>query len=346
MNASYEDSLMYDRLAFAASGAGTSYGNGRAKSLLLRATLFSIAAMMAALTALPTKADVIYGTSNGNIVSYNTQTQATTTISTDLNTQSYGIAYSPTNGDLYVVERDLPNNPGSQKIEIFSTSGADLGTFASGMPYNGLSAGLTFDKSGNLYASISNAGSGAIEEFFAGGGSAFLPASLGTLSFPNQMTVDSSNNLFVSDIGNNNVYEYGPARTSPSLFTHQSVGVGGVAADPAGNVYLSTDSNFNILKYGPSGSLLGNPFSNVGSYGLVYSPGTNSIFGAEPPDLNQYNIANGNPATNWSQVSGQFPGTEYVTVQPVPEPASGVLISLAALGLLCVARVKGRVRRA
>ena len=150
------------------------------------------------------------------------------------------------------------------------------------------------------------------------------------------MNVDNSNNLFVTDIGNYKVYEYGPTRATQTVFAIQNpAGVGGVAADAAGNVYLSTDSSFNIYRYAPGGGApTGNPYSNVGGDGLVYSPGTNSLFAASAPSLIQYNLGNSDPSTNWSTVSGGFPGTEYLTVQPVPEPASGVLLSLGAL-LLC-----------
>jgi len=328
---------MNRELAFSASSAATSYGTGRAKLSLARATLLSTAAMMAALTALPTKADVVYGTSNSNIVSYNTQTQVTTTIPTNFY-QPYGIAYSPVNGDLYIVDR-IPN-VNFQKIEMYSTSGTDLGTFAAGMPYNGLSAGLTFDRSGNLYASFSNAGSGAIEEFFSGGGSTYLP---GSYVFPNQMSVDGSNNLFVADIGNNNVYEYGPPRAVPVLFEHQGSGVAGVAADATGHVYISTGVNFGTIQYAAGGGApTASPYTIAGSYGTVYDPGTNSLFGAGPPNLYQIDPTNGNPNTNYNAVSGAFPGTVYLTVQVVPEPST---LMLAALGLVGVAAWRWRRRK-
>ena len=233
----------------------------------------------------------------------------------------YGVAYNSNNGDLYVVDTNPANS--SEKIEIYSTSGADLGTFASGLVFNTLTGGLTFDNSEPVRGDW---------DWHRG-----VPIGRGhrllawALQFPAQLNVDNSNNLFVTDIGNDNVYEYGPTRATQTVFAIQA-GVGGVAADAAGNVYLSTDSPFNIYSYAPgSEAPTGNPYSNVGAFGLVYSPGTNSLFGADAPSLNQYNLANSNPSTNWSQVSGGFPGTEYLTVQAVPEPASGVLLSLGAL---------------
>ena len=70
------------------------------------------------------------------------------------------------------------------------------------------------------------------------------------------------------------------------------------------------------------GAPTANPFSNQGGYGIVFDPGTNSLITVNPPGLFQINLANGNPGKNSSQV---FNGTEYLTVQVVPEPSAYIL---------------------
>jgi hypothetical protein len=184
--------------------------------------------------------------------------------------------------------------------------------------------------SGNLYASVSNAGTGGVVEYFAAGGSANLP---GTSAFPNQMAVDAPNNLFVTDVGNKNVYEYGPARGAPTLFVNQATGASGVAADAAGNVYVTNGGNSGTSQYAPNGTLLAAVYTTPGSAGIVYSPQANLLFGASAPFLYQIDPTNANPATNFSLVSSSFAGTVYLTVQAVPEPGSVVLAAsgLAAL---------------
>ena len=86
-------------------------------------TICVVAIIAAAQLCSPARADIIYGTSNSNIVSYNTKTLATTTTPTNLN-QPYGIAYGP-DGNLYIVDR-IPN-VNLQKVEKYSTGGSGRG---------------------------------------------------------------------------------------------------------------------------------------------------------------------------------------------------------------------------
>jgi hypothetical protein len=94
------------------------------------------------------------------------------------------------------------------------------------------------------------------------------------------------------------------------------------------------NSNSPTIQYPAAGGApTANPFSNQGGYGIVFDPGTNSLFTVSPPGLYRIDLANGNPSTNSSLVSSVFNGTEYLTVHVVPEPGSLVLLSLGA-GLL------------
>ncbi len=105
----------------------------------------------------------------------------------------------------------------------------------------------------------------------------------------------------------------------------------GAAADESGFIYAMMNSNSQTIQYPAAGGApTANPFSNQGGYGIVFDPGTNSLITVNPPGLFQINLANGNPGTNSSQV---FNGTEYLTVQVVPEPSAYILLSLGA-GLL------------
>jgi hypothetical protein len=121
-----KESHVHYQFAFRASQALALPENRRPKRSPSPTMMLAVAVLAATLTAVPAAADVIYGTSgtSSNIYAYNTQTQTTSTISTDLNSP-YGIAYNPNNGNLYVV--DTNPSESTEKIEIYSTSGTDLG---------------------------------------------------------------------------------------------------------------------------------------------------------------------------------------------------------------------------
>jgi hypothetical protein len=192
-------------------------------------------ALGAILAAAPARADIIYGTSGSNIVAYNTQTHATTTTpGANLYFQSYGIAYGP-DGNLYIVDR-IPNQ-NLEKIEIYSTNGADLGTFANNLPYPPTGGDVVFDHSGNLYLTTTSSGNGVVEKFPAGGGA---PIVLGGGSIPYQLAEDNLNNLYVTDF-NNSIYEFHNGNGPPVVLAFQTAG--GVAADNSGFIYATMDSN-------------------------------------------------------------------------------------------------------
>jgi hypothetical protein len=297
----------------------------RRHSFIRRIALAAIAAG-AILIAAPAWADVIYGTSGSNIVAYNTQTHATTTTpGANLYFQSYGIAYGP-DGNLYIVDR-IPNQ-NLEKIEIYSTGGADLGTFANNLPYGSLGNDVVFDHAGNLYLTTTSSGNGEVEKFPVGGGAPIL---LGGGSIPYQLAVDNLNNIYVTDF-NNSIYEFHNGSGPPVILAFQNAG--GVAADNSGFIYATMNSNSQTIQYPAAGGApTANPFSNQGGYGIVFDPGTNSLFTVSPPGLYQIDLANGNPSTNSAHVSSVFNGTEFLTVQVVPEPTSLTLLSLGA-GLL------------
>jgi hypothetical protein len=107
-------------------------------------------------------------------------------------------------GDVFVA------NYGSSTIEEYSSTGADLGTFASGVldPF-----GLAFDSSGNLYVS---AGFGNIYKITPGGQKTMF-ASTGESSGPGGLAFDSSGNLYVAVADAGTIEKFTPGGQS-SIF--------------------------------------------------------------------------------------------------------------------------------
>lgn len=132
---------------------------------------------------------------------------------------------------------------------------------------------FAFDSSGNLYVvddlyNCKLAGTcgtrpatiGAVLEFTAGSsGATYLP--LTGLDFPYGIAIDSSNDLFVSNVGSNDVVEYAPNSTSPKLTIASGVCI------PVG-LALNSASELFVLNNGAS------PNGDV----TIYQPGATTPF--------------------------------------------------------------------
>ncbi len=160
------------------------------------------------------------------------------------------------NGNLFVSTND-------NKIEKFSPTGADLGTFAStGL---NLPMALAFDSAGNLYAA--NFALSTVEKF--------SPAGIGTVFAhvirPTGLAFDRSGNLYVSNFGNA-VEVFSP--TGAALGTFADSGLNnpeGLAFDSLGNLYAANNGADTVEKFSPAGVDLGFVAQQIsGPVGLAF----------------------------------------------------------------------------
>jgi len=165
-------------------------------------------------------------------------------------------------------------------IESYSTTGQDVGTFAS----SGLSnpSGMVFNSSGSCF--VSNYGSGNIEEFSPNGvGTNFLSGFLD----PNGLAIDQSNNLYVESItgspNGNEITRITPSGAASNLATVLGRQFFGIAVDNNDEIYASllpSSGSSVIDEFSPTGVL--NKVITTGGefYGLAIGSNGN-LYGAD-----------------------------------------------------------------
>lgn len=147
----------------------------------------------------------------------------------------------------------------------------------------GLVYGLATDASRNLYFTdpvnrrVRRVTAGGLLTTFAGNGTAAItgqglsgPATSAELNLPYGLAVDSSNNVYISDIGTYTIFKVDGQKGTITTFagngSPRSSGDGGpatsaglfpyaIAFDPAGNLYLSDTVNQNIRKILANGNI-------------------------------------------------------------------------------------------
>jgi sugar lactone lactonase YvrE len=205
-----------------------------------------------------------------------------------------GGAAVDSSGNVYVA--DSGNNtirkitPAGVTITIAGTAG--LSGSADGLGTNALfnhPAGLAVDGSGNVYvADFGNSTirritpAGSVITFAGAAGQAGNVNATGTNALFNQpegVAVDSSNNVYVADYGNNIIRKITPAAvvTTFAGTANSFYQPGGVAVDGAGNVYVADTANNVIRKITPAGAvtiLAG----TTNSFGSLDGPEANALF--------------------------------------------------------------------
>jgi sugar lactone lactonase YvrE len=163
---------------------------------------------------------------------------------------------APTSAQVYYV-----SYANSNRVEEFSSSGVDLGIFASGVTGP---QGLAFDTTGNLYVAESK----LIEKFSPTG------TDLGQVVVadnPEGLAFDSSGYLYVAmvGIGNgdpeaNSVHRITPGGVDLWTFVNTGIQPWGLLFDSGGNLFVSETAMNTVQRFSPKGTVL--PFAAAPSY--------------------------------------------------------------------------------
>ena len=182
------------------------------------------------------RADNLFVSDYGNHTVVKIDSSGVGTVFISSITNPAGLAFDSL-GNLYVA------NANSNLIEKFSSTGTDLGVFASTGMNN--PAAMVFDGSGNLY--VANRAINTVEKFSSAGTDlgVFADASDG-LSIPTGLAFDASGKLYVSTTGSGpSIHVFTGAHTG-SLYASTSDGLSqpvGMAFDSSGNLYVANNNS-------------------------------------------------------------------------------------------------------
>ena len=203
-----------------------------------------------------------------------------------------------------------------------------------------MSTFLAFDARDNLYATyLEGYGSYSIHKFSPTG------ADLGTIDNSGKplgfLACDSQGNLYVTDYTNKAIHKYDP--TGADLGTFVSTGLDvpdNLAFDSHDNLFVNTGP---IRKFDPTGLDLGTIIvGNSPALDFAFDSG-GSLYVAKYSSVNSGRIEKYGPdgADLGTFASIGTAGLVYIAFAPVPEPSSGVLISVGSvLGALMLWRTR------
>lgn len=159
------------------------------------------------------------------------------------------------NGDVFIA------NHGSNTIRHYSSTGTDLGIFAStGL---NLPTGIAFDQHGRLV--VCNYGDGSLS-FYSSAGQLLTRVATGLLN-PIALALDRHDNIYVStpNIGvNSGIFRFSPEGNQKSLFaTGIDLDPRGLAFDQAGNLYVANQFGNSVRRYDTQGIVL-DTFAHTG----------------------------------------------------------------------------------
>jgi streptogramin lyase len=173
-------------------------------------------------------------------------------------------------------------NQAGGTIEQFSTSGADLGSFKSGLIGPSY---LAVDRAGDLY--VSNfAGGFSVQEYSPQGA---LLLTIPTPYSPGGLAVTAAGNILVGDYFGGNVHQYSSTGKDLGIFSNPGLDRSySLALDSQGNLYVSDQFGGVVRRISPTGVDEGNFLSNVpGVTGITFDSQGNlyaAFIGGVSPD--------------------------------------------------------------
>jgi len=234
-----------------------------------------------------------------------------------------GLAFDHT-GDLYVA------NHGNNTIHRYSSTGADLGVFATtglNMP-----TGVAFDNQGRLV--VCNYGDGSLN-IYSATGSLLSHVSTGVLN-PIALAVDCHDNIFIStpNIGaNTGVFRFAPDGGQRTLFaTGIDLDPRGLAFDQAGNLYVANQHGNTVQRFSSDGISLGT-FASTGlrdPFALAFdASGDLYISNQSGGTIRRYSPS-GEDLGIFATVSTPLANPVGLVFLPVPEPMPLSILLLGA----------------
>lgn len=273
-----------------------------------------------------------------------------------------GIAFGP-DGNLYIA--DAGSSTAAAVWRFNPVTAALTALVAPGAGGLGSPTVLAFDSSGNIFV----AGSSGVFEYDSNGNllgaGALIPSGVGGLVSPDGLAFDSSGNLYMTDAGN------GPGTVSGQVLEYTSGGVlvqtinapGANGLDSAtalafekGNLFVANATagigSGSVLEYDPSGNFSGTFAMGLTAPTALAIDSLGNLFvtdaGAATNVVYEYD-GGGNPLGTFIPVgSGGLvspAGLAFTPAsEPVPEPSTLVLFSMAVAGLALSHR-RSRVRK-
>ena len=271
------------------------------------------------------RADTIYAINAGlsSIVKFDSQTGQS------LGTFASGL-YLPdsiavdNSGNVYVA------TGGNDTIEKYSSSGTDLGVFASGFAVST----LTFGSDGNLYAASGY--NGTVERFSPTGECLGILASGLGLAYPSSSSFDSSGTFYIANNATKSIIAVQSTGIASAFVTSSLMPIG-LAFAANGNLFASYPFAGIIEEYSPAGVDLGVFASGLDDpWGLAFDSNGNLLAASYSENGGIYEFDSTGALINTLSGSGFFDPT-YLAAQAVPEPSTWALL-IAGSGMLILFR--------
>jgi hypothetical protein len=190
------------------------------------------------------------------------------------------LGIDPVTGNIYVADQN------NSQFEVFSSSGSYLASFGqtelSGDPAKGVavnSSGTTvfaLDRQDHVVRSYSIGGSPGSPTYTYQSGS---DIGSGSLIYPWNVVLDSSNQVYVTDVNFSEVVKFSLAGAVLKTFTADLQTPVDVAVDNSGNVFaLNSGTNGYVVEYDSSGTELGTFGTFTNPQGICQDPVSGNLF--------------------------------------------------------------------
>lgn len=204
--------------------------------------------------------------------------------------------------------------------------------------------GLTFDKSGNLYAANDGLGSPSPDSIskFNSTGQFQSALTSNVLHDSHGIVIDSSGNLYVADFTGGKINKFDPGGNQLFSITSNLSGPIGLALDQSGNLYASNYNNNSISIFNSSGSYQSSISSNLsGPIGLAFD-NAGRLFAVNNTN-NSISIFASN-GTYISSITTGLSGPRFIAISAtsVPEPSTYALATIASVLMALSIRRRNR----
>ena len=237
-------------------------------------------------------------------------------------------------GNIYISAFNTDTSIGS--IQKYTQGGS----FITSLTTAGLTFGLAFDSSDNLYYSVGYGTFGGTPGTYKTTASLTSPSFFASGSEPTGMFINASGNVTVVNINGNNSYvsTYNSSGglidtfSNPTVFNPMDASIG-VTRDAAGNYYVSSRATGNVSKWDSNGDLVNGAFTSGGgdAYGLLIDGSTLFVANHTAGSIFYYDLANGGYQGQFS-VGASPTYMNFATTAPVPEPGTWAAAALLAGG--------------